>query len=568
VADIVYLVVDGPDVYDELTMTTSSDFTLVLYNGTTGHAGPSLLGRMSAPDEDNEGQTEFNAADIRWTQDGLAPGGFQFNTLIHEFGHGHGLAHPHDTGGRSSIMREVVQETPTSLFNYTRGQFDLNQGVHTMMSYEDGWETSPFGQADTTDPYGWVKGLMAFDIDGIQDKYGVNEEWATGNDTYVLRDDNVGALFDADHNILRQATQFQCIWDAGGTDAITYSGARDCTIDLRPATLRYEVGGGGWMSFAWGVHGGYTIANGVTIENAQSGSGADALTGNEAANRLEAGAGDDSLSGGGGNDLLIGGLGADRMDGGGGSDLFLIGSDDSGIGLARDVIAGFEQGIDRIDLSGTGASRFIGTSDFSGGAGQVRFVAVAGTTLIEVDQNGDRLTDFQIELDSGVQLSLDDFVGLADANGATAGSDVINGTSASEVLRGYGGNDVINGNGGNDQLIGGAGADRLTGGAGRDFFVLESVSDSPVGGADTITDFTRKWDRIDLSGIDAIAGTPANDAFQFIGKNAFSGQASELRYVNSNGMTIISGDVNGDAVADFQVVLDDKMTLATTDFIF
>jgi serralysin len=167
-ADLVYVVVDN--VYDPLTMSTTADFTFILYEGTTGQVGPSLLGRMSAPDEENEGRSEFNGADIRWTPEGLAPGGFSFNTLIHEMGHGHGLAHPHDTGGGSSVMRGVVQETPTSLFNYTRGDFDLNQGAHTMMSYEDGWESSPYGQASTTDPFGWVGGLMAFDVAAIQDK--------------------------------------------------------------------------------------------------------------------------------------------------------------------------------------------------------------------------------------------------------------------------------------------------------------------------------------------------------------------------------------------------------------
>ena len=50
-------------------------------------------------------------------------------------------------------------------FDYTNGDFDLNQGIYTMMSYEDGWETSPYGQATTTDPaIGWLGGLMAFDI--------------------------------------------------------------------------------------------------------------------------------------------------------------------------------------------------------------------------------------------------------------------------------------------------------------------------------------------------------------------------------------------------------------------
>ena len=37
----------------------------------------------------------------------------------------------------------------------------------------------------------------------------------------------------------------------------------------------------------YGIYGGFTIANGVTIENARSGSGNDTLIGNEAANRLD-----------------------------------------------------------------------------------------------------------------------------------------------------------------------------------------------------------------------------------------------------------------------------------------
>src|SRR3546814_19338912 len=64
-----------------------------------------LLGRMSPPNEQNEGQAEFNAGDVRWTEAGLQPGGFYFPTLLHEFGHGLGMAHPPDNGGRSSIMR-------------------------------------------------------------------------------------------------------------------------------------------------------------------------------------------------------------------------------------------------------------------------------------------------------------------------------------------------------------------------------------------------------------------------------------------------------------------------------
>ena len=191
---------------------------------------------MSPPDTPSEGQTEYNAGDERWTQEGLAPGGFYFGTLIHEFGHGHGIAHPHDNGGRSSVMRDgdtpsgFVEETTP--FNYTLGDFDLNQGVYTMMSYMDGWQTSPYGQADSNDGYGFLGSLMAFDIAVMQDKYGVNEEWATGNDIYVLRDENAPPSSIPTARCA-QATSYKSIWDAGGTDSIVYGGARNANIDLR-----------------------------------------------------------------------------------------------------------------------------------------------------------------------------------------------------------------------------------------------------------------------------------------------------------------------------------------------
>lgn len=56
-------------------------------------------------------------------------------------------------------------------------------------------------------------------------------------------------------------------------------------------------------------------------------------------------------------------------------------------------------------------------------------------------------------------------------------------------------------------------------------------------------------DVIDLRSIDADTGRSGNNAFTFIGKSAFSGEAGELRYSG----TIISGDVNGDGRADFEI---------------
>ena len=70
----------------------------------------------------------------------------------------------------------------------------------------------------------------------------------------------------------------------------------DARIDLTAATLDYTPTGGGVVSFLYNedhlhphaeqVKGGFTIANGVVIENATGGDGNDVLIGNSAANVL------------------------------------------------------------------------------------------------------------------------------------------------------------------------------------------------------------------------------------------------------------------------------------------
>ena len=133
VADVVFV---------EVQSREEADFKIITYEGTPG-VGASLLGRMSPPNEQNEGQTEFNSGDARWTEEGLQKGGFYFPTLLHEFGHGMGLAHPHDNGGRSSVMRGAGGGTGG--IGGGLGEFGLSQQVFTIMSYNDGWQTSGYG---------------------------------------------------------------------------------------------------------------------------------------------------------------------------------------------------------------------------------------------------------------------------------------------------------------------------------------------------------------------------------------------------------------------------------------
>ena len=220
----------------------------------------SFLGFFYPPGEPNAGLGAFNWQGAGWdyTEPGtgaLEQGGYGFITIIHELGHGLGLAHPHDTGGTSTIFPGV-----TSAFG-DYGDFDLNQGVYTTMSYNRGWQTNPSGEPAPISAFGYQGTPMALDIAVLQAKYGANLSYRTGADTYLLPASNDVGTF------------YSCIWDAGGVDTIVHDGSAPAVIDLRAATLQVEAGGGGFLSYVDGVFGGFTIANGVVIENARGGSG-------------------------------------------------------------------------------------------------------------------------------------------------------------------------------------------------------------------------------------------------------------------------------------------------------
>ena len=263
-----------------------------------------------------------------------------------------------------------------------------------MMSYNDGWRTGPNNLPWEVTSYGFQAGPMALDIAALQHMYGANMTVRTGADTYNLPGGN------------RIGTFWSCIWDAGGIDTVQGAGARSNTIDLRAATLLAAPGGGGFVSYADGVRGGFTIANGVVIENAIGGNYADSIRGNQAANRLTGNAGHDKLWGLGGNNVLIGGAGNDVLNGGSGSDRLHggLGADDFVFATAfesapttmRDVIgAGFERGTDDIVLTDIDANQLLAgnqafrlDTDSVFSAGEIRQTVVNGNLLITMNING------------------------------------------------------------------------------------------------------------------------------------------------------------------------------------
>lgn len=334
----------------------------------------------------------------------------------------------------------------------------------------------------------------------IQDKYGVNEEWARGNDVYEIKDFNGAGNF------------YQTIWDGGGTDEIRYSGSADATIDLRAATLQYEQGGGGRVSFAMGLWGGFTIANGVTIEKATGGQGDDALIGNAVANTLAGGLGDDTLQGMEGNDVLEGYSGADAIDGGAGRDEAIYTRSDAGITVRLDgsvSSGGHAQGDTLTSIEGVRGSAFndriTGSADANtlrGGDGVDYIEGLAGADVLDggngrdelgyAQSNGAVVVDLGTGVVSGGHAAGDRISGFEGVRGS-AFADTLRGSADGNTLTGLNGNDTLEGLGGADYLVGGFGADRLIGGAGNDTLSGGDGADrflfSGASGYDNITDF-------------------------------------------------------------------------------
>lgn len=281
-----------------------------------------------------------------------------------------------------------------------------------------------------------------------------------------------------------------------------------------------------------------TLTGGAAIKGTGNAS-ANLITGNAGNNRLDGLAGNDTINGGAGNDLIDGGLGRDRMSGGAGNDTYVVDN-------AADVVA--EAANQGTDLVRSSVHHTL--------TANVENLALTGTAALNGTGN--------------VMANL--INGNAGNNrlSGLAGNDTINGGAGNDVLSGGTGSDRMSGGTGNDRLAGGVGADHLTGGHGADVFVFVALSDSTTGlsGRDTISDFSRSQrDVIDIAAIDANTGRVGNQAFTFIGNAAFTGQAGELSARAVTGGTLVSGDVNGDRIADFAILLDDRLTLTADSFI-
>jgi Ca2+-binding RTX toxin-like protein len=222
------------------------------------------------------------------------------------------------------------------------------------------------------------------------------------------------------------------------------------------------------------------------------------------------------------------------------------------VGTAFHDILGGGTGNDIIDGLG-------GSDDMAGGKGNDTYI---------VESQGDIITERVNEGVDNVFSSADYTLSANVENLTVTGTSgrSATGNEMSNIIIGNAANNIINGMAGNDVITGGLGTDNLTGGAGNDLFKFIAILDSQIGNKhDIITDFAT-GDKIDLSLIDANSNTSAvNDAFSYIGAGAFTKVAGQLHFdaFTHN----LSGDINGDGKADFEINLVGITTLTASDFV-
>ena len=214
------------------------------------------------------------------------------------------------------------------------------------------------------------------------------------------------------------------------------------------------------------------------------------------------------------------------------------------------------------------------TADNPAGRDDVEFAGTfqpAGGGLIEhvtlVEEDGDHVA--RLVFDEPVDFSNVLLPQLKATNGVAAlfeGDDRIDGSNQGDRLLGAGGSDTINGDRGDDFIRGGEGADVLRGGEGEDRFEYWDASESAVGAADLILGFHgHEGDLIDLFLMDADVGAEGDQAFTLA--EAFTGRAGELTVSRLPGVYRVEGDIDGDAVADFQILVMAGGSLGASDFV-
>ncbi|MGZ8285657.1 MAG: M10 family metallopeptidase C-terminal domain-containing protein [Allosphingosinicella sp.] len=266
--------------------------------------------------------------------------------------------------------------------------------------------------------------------------------------------------------------------------------------------------------------------------------------------------------------VVYGGKGKDTLTGGFGNDIFIYAEDRFAPG---DTVNGGPNGYDGIFFRGNYTIDFNAPGYF-GLMTTIENMTLTSITDERYARGGDPAGfDYDItladnQLLAGIEFTVSGTFLTANETMIVDGSQELDGR-----FRFFAGksSDTLKGGAQNDLLFGNLGADQLTGGGGADTFRYDSTADSNSASMDQILDFTPGTDRMDLTRIDARTNLAGNQAFTWIGSNAFTGTAGQLRAFQQGGDWILQGDVDGDGVADLVIALtlQGPTPLSASDFV-
>lgn len=397
-----------------------------------------------------------------------------------------------------------------------------------------------------------------------------------------------------------EETTFEPAATIVGASPVTYEAAALEFDDYSVANLFHNVD----MIYdaSEGVAGSYT-----RIDGANESSGAsETVYGSAGVDNATMRLGDDTYYANDGNDLLVGHGGADKLYGEDGNDIFLIGGFGSGVqgttskaddgnkewiatGANHDLIVG-GAGVDTLRITtGIGANtKANGTVVLNNDNFQSMEVVQVGGTVGRLNVEDSALQLLNDHYYHRANSSVSDLSNTLGNNGGTINNVVVDasglttnglrfegnanqqtfiGTSKADVFVGNGGNDTLTGNGGADKFVFGKVYEQVVTGSSTSVQTYTNTAFN-LTGVDTITDFTRGTDKLELHLDQYSQLSGFNSSMLRVNASGTAQDSNDYLVYNTTTKTLsYDADGNGAGAAVNIAVLTGVTTLSTSDFI-